>query len=92
MEDAGGIKQATRQGDTMNELSKTLNMQNIREVPLGKKYSNLLGAHWCKQMQRWKSSIRVAGKTVRLGVFETAEDAAKAYLMAKRNLHSTCSI
>lgn len=40
------------------------------------------GASWSKSHGRWWSRIKVAGKTIHLGYFDTAEEAARAYDVA----------
>ena len=68
------------------------NNQNQRLAQRSNKGSGLLGAYWNKRDKRWQSSICVDNKNRHLGNFSTAEDAHKAYLTAKRNLHATCTI
>lgn len=63
------------------------NAQNVAIVSRSKNKLALVGAHWCKQIKRWKSSIQVGGKIIRLGTFSTAQDAHAAYLSAKYELH-----
>jgi hypothetical protein len=38
---------------------------------------------------KWRAVIQVSGKQKHLGVFNTPEDAAQAYIEAKRTYHST---
>lgn len=76
----------------LRDVTPTVNKQNIRKAPNGKKYSPLLGAHWSAYIGRWTSSIRVNGKLKHLGVFNTDGEAANAYLTAKRKLHEGCTI
>jgi hypothetical protein len=40
----------------------------------------------------WSSSLQVNKKQVHLGTFQTQEEAALAYLEAKRRLHQTCTL
>lgn len=42
----------------------------------------LKGAHWCKRTNCWRPSIKVDGRTIYLGRFETAQEAHAAYLGA----------
>lgn len=42
----------------------------------------LTGAYYHKKTGRWRSSIRIDGKAVHLGVFSTAEEAHQRYLGA----------
>lgn len=76
----------------LRNASSTVNKQNIQKAPTGKIYSRLLGAHWCKQGQLWKSSIRINKKSVYLGVFASEQEAHEAYIVAKRTFHEGCLI
>lgn len=48
--------------------------------------SGILGASFSKTAKRWKSDIRIDGKKVFLGYFDTAEQAGEAYQSARRKL------
>lgn len=76
----------------LRDVSDGVNKQNIRKAPAGKKYSELLGAQWCKQRQKWKSSIRVEGRIKHIGFFETDAAASEAYVAAKRLFHEGCTL
>jgi hypothetical protein len=77
--------------ENLRDVTSTVNMQNRRHAGK-KKHSNLLGAHWCNQRKLWKSSIRVNGGSVHLGVFDSAEKASEAYIDAKRRMHEGCTL
>lgn len=76
----------------LRDVPQSMNAQNIRRAPKGKKYSQLLGACWCKYWQVWHSKIRVDGKSRSLGRFPNETEAHEAYLSAKRRLHEGCTI
>lgn len=76
----------------LRDVSSTVNKQNKRRAQSGKKYSRLLGAQWCKQAGKWKSSIRANGKIVHLGFFGSDAEAAEAYVIAKRRMHEGCTL
>ncbi len=78
--------------DNLRDVTAQVNKQNQRRAPVGKKYSPLLGAQWCKQAGKWKTSIRVDGRQRFLGFFETDADASAAYVVAKRALHEGCTL
>ena len=83
---------ANNSWQNLRDVTPTVNQQNRRAAPKGKKYSPLLGAQWCAQIGRWKATIRADGKKKHLGVFDTDVEAAAAYLKAKRALHEGCTI
>lgn len=76
----------------LRDVTETVNKQNIRKAPRGKKHSPLLGAHWNSAKQNWRSAIKVNGKIEALGVFRTDAEASSAYIEAKRLLHEGCTI
>ena len=65
------------------------NQQNLRKAKSTNK-SGLLGAMTAGEMHCSKISVR--GKSIFLGYFDTAEAAHQAYIAAKRNLHSGCTL
>lgn len=68
-------------------LSGAENMQNLHGPMSSNKTSGLLGASWNKKIGRWVAQIRTNGSTKHLGCFQTPEEAHRAYLMAKSQLH-----
>ncbi len=76
----------------LRDVTSTVNKQNKRRAQSGKKYSELLGAQWCKQSQKWKSSIRVDGKIRHIGFFASEQEAHEGYVKVKRELHEGCTI
>jgi hypothetical protein len=75
--------------ENLRDVSQGTNIENLRRARV-ENASGLLGAH--AHQGKWRSRIRVKGKTRYLGVFDTAEDAHEAYLKAKRQLHMGCTI
>ena len=54
--------------------------ENNRNVGLtSNNRSGYKGVHWAADRGKWRSEITVDGKHIRIGSFETAEDAARAY-------------
>lgn len=82
-------------GDTQNnalsnlrDVSVRINVEN-RHIANRVKRSGLpLGVFRARRGDRVTAKIAVAGKSVSLGTFATAEEAAEAYRTAKRRLHS----
>lgn len=66
----------------LREASRQQNLWNI--CVKSSSQSGIKGAHFNKQTGRWWSKIRIDGKQVRLGTFDTAEEAADAYERAAR--------
>lgn len=73
----------------LRSVSQRTNIENQRRARSNSS-TGLLGAF--KERQRFSSRIVVDGVAIRLGVYNTAEEAAAAYLEAKRKLHAGCSI
>ena len=65
------------------------NMQNQRKAGAGSS-TGFLGVH--KRRNKWRARITTNGVLFELGTFDAPEDAYAAYLLAKRRLHSTCTI
>jgi HNH endonuclease/AP2 domain len=75
----------------LRDVTRSVNMQNKRAAHSNSK-SGLLGASWNKKSGRWMAQIQTSGKFKYLGHFPTAEAAHEAYLIAKRQLHTGCTI
>lgn len=75
------LRDVTRQGNNQNQRSAQ--SSNI----LG-----LLGVSLYKKSGTFKAQITTNRIKKHLGYFHTAEEAHQAYLKAKRELHSTCTI
>mgnify|MGYP006297018551 CR=1 FL=1 len=75
-----------------NPLDNRLN--NLRDVTTRDNCNNrklhrlgkLVGAHYVKYNNKWKSRIQVNGKTIQIGTFNTQEEAHKAYLLKRKEL------
>ena len=83
-----------RNGDTLDQtwtnlrdVSKMVNLQNVRRCRRTKKYTDLLGAFYSKQHGRWIAKISANRVVHYLGIYDTAEEAHQHYLTAKRRLH-----
>jgi hypothetical protein len=73
----------------LREVTQMTNRQNMREAQKSSK-SGLLGAS--PYRNKWRATIYVDKKQKVIGYFATAEEAHHAYIEAKRNLHSGCTI
>lgn len=73
----------------LRDVPQKMNLENQRRAH-SNSISGLLGVS--PKRNRWKSSIRVAGKEHHIGTYDTPEEAHAAYIEAKRRLHSGCTI
>jgi hypothetical protein len=77
--------------ENLRDVTQKVNIQN-EKVARKKTKSGLLGAHWIERDKKWAANIRVDGRTIRLGAFQSPEEAHYVYLEAKRRLHEGCTI
>jgi len=74
--------------DKTNNNDWNLEWDNNREncsfhqLNIKGKSSKLLGARWDKERKKWASAIRVNGKAIHLGRFDSEKEAANAYKSA----------
>ena len=73
----------------LRPVTNSENLQNLRSARCDNK-SGFLGV--TPITGKWIARIMVNGKSTYLGYFQTPELAHNAYLIAKRKLHSTCTI
>ena len=74
----------------LRDVTRTVNLQNIRSAHKDKQSATPLGVYADKK--KWAAAIRVNGERCRLGTFDTPEEAHAAYLDAKRKYHEGCTI
>lgn len=70
----------------LRDVSQSVNQQNVTR-PRKHGTSGFLGVTLCKSTGRWAARIRINGKKVSLGRFDTPERAYAAYVTAKRKHH-----
>lgn len=75
----------------LRDCGRTINRQNMRRAHHDSA-SKTLGVSWSASSRKWRARIWAGGKEVGLGIFDTTEQAHKAYLTAKRRLHPGCTI
>lgn len=63
------------------------NGQNIKG-PYVNNTTGFLGVNFDKQNKKFRAQIRILGKKINLGLFNTAQEAHNCYLLAKRRHHS----
>ena len=69
----------------LRDVSRKDNLRNSAHVR--SKSSNLLGAGRRKSDGKWVAKIRVDGKRLWLGAYDTPEEASRAYIEAKKLHH-----
>ena len=67
------------------------NMQNRRRPQAGSR-SGLIGASWDTHAGKWRAGVQLNGERIHIGMFDSAEEAHRAYLLEKRRLHVFCTI
>lgn len=93
----------SNQIDHVNGVKGDNRIANLREATVSENGSNqrqartdnktgLLGVYWNKEHKKFMAKIMFSGKHKYLGYFPTAEEAHQAYLKAKRELHSHCTL
>ena len=72
--------------DHINRNTRDNNVENLRWLTHSENNHNRAGKGYCwhKRVKRWYSQIRVNGKKIHLGSFDSEEDASKAFCDASR--------
>ncbi|MDD5375277.1 HNH endonuclease signature motif containing protein [Acidithiobacillus sp.] len=73
----------------LRDVSQSGNMQNLRRAQSNSTHG-ILGIS--KNGTNWAAQITAGGVKHYLGTYATQELAREAYLLAKRQIHSTCTI
>ena len=77
--------------ENMRDVSNKTNHENKRR-PNSNNSCGCLGVYWAPNANKYRARIRVSGKSIHIGYFESRESAYSAYLTAKRRLHAGCTI
>lgn len=72
--------------ENLREATRSQNLQNIKGAQRNNK-TGLLGASLNKATGKYQSKITANGRTIYLGLFNTAEEAHIAYMAVKRGIH-----
>ena len=75
----------------LREATPRLNNEN-RRVANRDNATGFLGVCFHKKAGKFQASIKVAGKHLHLGLYQTAELAHAAYITAKRREHAGCTL
>lgn len=76
----------------LREVTNTENQQNRRRARRDNKSTGLIGAKLHRKTGKYMASIDVNKQRLYLGLHDTAELAHEAYVKAKREHHSVCTI
>lgn len=85
-----GVKSDNRIAN-LRDVSRMTNQQNQR-ASLSRQIGRHIGVTPHPATGKWRARIWHQGKNLSLGLHATQEDAHKAYLKAKRQLHEGCTI
>lgn len=75
----------------LRDVAAQINLQNKNKL-MNTNKSGFQGAQKYGMSNKYRARIQVDGKTINVGVFETAEEAGAAYIAAKRKYHEGCTI
>jgi hypothetical protein len=78
--------------ENLREASPGTNSENQRRARRDNKSSGLLGVSWHEGTKSWRAKIQHNWRCISLGLYKTKEDAHKAYIEAKRRIHSGCTL
>lgn len=75
--------------ENLRDVTKVVNQQNRRD---GKGAQRALGVDFYRATGKFRARIKVDGRTLSLGHFDTKDEAVSAYVNAKRDMHEGCTI
>ena len=76
----------------LRDVPHYINLQNTRGYKKSVSTHPYMGISFHARDKLWCAKIRANGKRISLGYFKKPEDAANAYIAAKRRLHAGCTI
>jgi len=79
-----GNRQNNR-AENLRQCNRLENSQNLA-IKAAKNATGLVGVS--RRLNRWRAAIHLHYKRIYLGSFDTAEEAHRAYLLAKQNIHT----
>jgi hypothetical protein len=77
--------------ENLRLVTRSQNNENLKVAKSNSK-TKLLGASLKKGTNKYVAQIKHNDKYIHLGLFDTAEQAHKAYITKKRQIHSTCTL
>lgn len=75
----------------LRDVAECVNRQNLRRPPQHN-LLGVLGVSVSTSRKRYQAKIQLDGVKHHLGTFDTIDEAANAYLAAKRAMHAGCTI
>lgn len=72
--------------ENLRPATQAENLQNMRK--LRSNTSGIIGVCWDKQSQKWRAQIKLNGRKIYLGLYNTIDEAAIARASAKAKLHT----
>lgn len=78
--------------ENIRDVTKSGNSQNQTKVAKHNKYCTMLGVSYLPKWNKYLARIVIKKKNIRIGLFNSEQDAHNAYVEAKRRLHPTCTI
>ena len=76
----------------LRDVTTAGNIQNQKRAHARNKTGGFLGVSKLKSSDKWRARLCTNGMHTVIGWFDTPEEAHQAYLSAKREHHSTCTI
>lgn len=76
--------------DHIDRCRANNNLDNLRMVTRSENQqnNNAKGYTWYKRTQKWRAQIKINGKLIHIGYYDTEEEAREAYLLGKEKYHT----
>ena len=78
--------------ENLRDVTCAINNQNRRNCTNNKKTTKTLGVTYIKSRNKFEAQLKLNGKKIYLGRFNTLEEASKKYIASKRKYHAGCTI
>ena len=79
-----------RDDNKLSNLREASNMENAQNRRKGNNKSGFTGVY--KENNKWRAEIKINYKNIRIGLFETPEEAHVAYIDYKRRFHKFSTV
>ena len=76
--------------DHIDRCSTNNSLDNLRMVTRSENQqnNNAKGYSWYERTQKWRAQIKINGKLIHIGYYDTEEEAREAYLLGKQKYHT----